>query len=122
MASSSNFGKESPSKILSEVPRDKGFHFYRSMGAYLGIYATSLEQFSKLLEKVELRSIEFHMGRGDFEKWVRSLGDAALALQLAKLRNKSPSGENLRKEVSAVVNRRLDKLRSELQHEHKIRR
>jgi len=91
------------------------------MGAYTGIYATSLGQFSQLLKKVELKSIEFHMKRKDFENWVRSLGDQALVLQLAKLRAKNLSGENLRKEVSTIVERRLDKLRGELQHEKSAR-
>ena len=108
-------GREPPSRILSEVSGDKGFHFYTGLGAYTGICATSLEQFSRLMKKVEMISIEFHMARRDFENWVRSLGDSVLALQLAKLKVKNASGENLRSELVAILEGRLDKLRRELQ-------
>jgi len=116
MATNKKSERELASKILSKVLRDKGFHFHTGIGAYTGIYATSLEQFSQLLEKVDLKSIEFHMGRTDFENWVRSLGDQVLALQLVKLKKKNPSGENLRREVRAIVKKRLDDLKRDLQH------
>ena len=108
--------REAPGRLLSEVSKDKGFHFYTGLGSYTGIYATSLEQFSRLLKRIEIESIDFHMPRRDFENWVRSLGDSVLALNLAKLKGKNASGEKLREELVKIVERRLDKLGREQQH------
>jgi hypothetical protein len=52
-------------------------------------------------------SVEFHMSRGDFEKWIRSLGDDALARNLAKLRKKGLGGEDLRARLRDTVGKRL---------------
>ncbi|MBI4258290.1 MAG: hypothetical protein HY619_04980 [Thaumarchaeota archaeon] len=111
MSRGSNFRQLAPDKILAQVPPEKGFHFHTDVEAYTGRYASSLEEFSKMLEQVDLKSIEFHLRRKDFENWVRYLGDQAIPLQLAKVRKKNLSSDKLRSEVLSIIRRRIDKLR-----------
>ena len=105
-------GGASPGKILSDVSLEKAFHFHTGIGMYTGKYATSLVHFSRILEQIDSKSIEFHLTRKDFENWIRFLGDNALSLQLAKLRKKNVAGEKLRAEVLKVVRARLDRPKS----------
>ena len=105
--------KEKAAKILFDVPPNKGFYFHSGVNEYTGQYATSLAQFSQLLESIDPKSVEFHLARRDFENWVRSLGDNALSLQLAKLRKKGLSGEQLRSETHRIVEKRLHTLEKE---------
>ncbi len=105
--------KEKAARILSDVSPNKGFYFHTAVNDYTGQYATSLAQFCQVLEQIDPRAVEFHLARRDFENWIRSLGDNALSLQLAKLRKKPLSGETLRSEVYRTVEKRLVKLEKE---------
>jgi len=58
------------SKILRTLPRDKAFYFFTSIGNYTGKSASSLEEFVKKILDVNIKSLEFHFYRGDFEKWI----------------------------------------------------
>jgi hypothetical protein len=98
--------------ILSEVKPENAFHFYSEVGSYTGKSASGLNQFGEILKTIDIRSIEFHLQRGDFEKWVRFLGDNILALQLARIRKKAPEGEKLREKICDVVSKRINKLSS----------
>jgi hypothetical protein len=106
--------KTTKDTILSEVKPENAFHFFSEVGIYTGISALSLPQFSEILKTVDVKSIEFHLQRGDFEKWIRFLGENILALQLARIRKKAPQGEILREKICDVVSKRVEKLRSEL--------
>jgi len=67
-------------KILRKVLREKAFYFFSSIGNYIGESAASLEEFVGKIREVNPKSIEFHLYRGDFEKWVDEvLGDVRLA-------------------------------------------
>lgn len=99
---------------LAEVKPENAFHFFTEVGSYTGISASSLPQFSEILKTVDLKSIEFHLQRGDFEKWLRFLGDDILALQLARIRKKAPQGEKLREKMCDVVSKRVEKLKTKL--------
>jgi hypothetical protein len=80
------------------------------LGDYTGQVATSLEDFVDMLRTVDLKSVEFHMERQDFEKWVRIVfGDEELA-QIIHLRSIFV-GENLRKELIAAITGHLDELK-----------
>jgi len=57
-----------------------------------------------------VKSVEFHSGRGDFEKWVYMLGDVELSKSLLKLRNLGLRGEKLRSELVRVVQTRVRQL------------
>jgi hypothetical protein len=97
-------------RILRRVPYQEGFRFSRGLGDYTGQVATSLEDFVDMLRTVDLKSVEFHMERQDFEKWVRIVfGDEELA-QIIHLRSIFV-GENLRKELIAAITGHLDELK-----------
>ncbi len=67
-------------RMMRRVPYQEGFRFYTSVGDFTGQVATSLEDFAEMLRTVDLRSIDFHMGRHDFEKWITDVfGDERLA-------------------------------------------
>jgi len=98
------------SGIMRTVSRHEGFHFYRDQGDATGKVATSLTEFVKQLGAVDVRSVNFHFKRRDFEKWIRDIiGDVELATKLGKIR-KATHGEKLRNELVQIVNRRLDEL------------
>jgi len=97
--------------ILQSRSTENAFNFYTGIGQYTGIFATSLADFYDKLQKVDLRSVEFHVSRGDFESWVRFLGDAELAERIRSIRDAGLSGEKLRRRVSETVRTRLRELK-----------
>ena len=102
--------QELASSILSPVPLKKAFYFYQGINHYLDVYADSLQNFVEKLQTVDLKSIEFHVPRKDFELWIRSLGDLELAKKLELLRMKNLVGEKLRKVLCETVNSRYNEL------------
>jgi len=97
-------------KILRSVSSEKAFYFYRSMGGPTGVAARSLPEFQVILRDIDNASLEFHNERGDFEKWVKMLGDDILAAQLAGLREKKPREGQLRERLVNTVGIRLNQL------------
>jgi hypothetical protein len=97
--------------ILSPLPIEKAFHFYYDINQYSGVHADSLKDFVDKIKNVDLKSIEFHIPRKDFECWVSSLGDLELSKKLGMLRIASLSGENLRKELYETLNSRYEELK-----------
>jgi len=98
-------------KILSHLPADKAFHFYTGMHQYLGIHANSLADFCDKVEKVSVKSVEFHVARRDFENWFKSLGDAELAKRMGVIHSMNLRGEDLRKKVHEAAKLRLEELK-----------
>ena len=98
---------ESAPKILRTVPMTEAFHFFTDIGKYDGKSAASLADFSEKLKTVQLKSIEFHFRRGDFERWIReTLGDEYLANEICRI-DKSVQGETLNTAVQRTVQNRL---------------
>ena len=95
---------------LRPLSIEKAFHFYYGLNQHSGVYADSLKDFVDKIQKVDLKCIEFHIPRKDFELWIRSLGDLELYKKLELLRMRHLSGENLRKEVYETVNSRYVEL------------
>jgi hypothetical protein len=105
----------SPSKILGKLPRDKAFYFFTSIGNYTGESAASLEEFLEKVRKISLKSLEFHLYREDFEKWIaQTLEDKELAQEIQNLRNMNLTGENLREQLCLTVSKRYEKIKHEL--------
>ena len=103
-------------EILRTVPYEKGFHFYISSGNYTGETATSLHDFEMKIQVVPAASVNFHLQRGDFQKWIEdTLGDAELAKRINLIELKLPV-EDLRKELLAIVQTRITALKMELPH------
>jgi hypothetical protein len=97
-------------RILRRVPYEEGFRFSRGFGDYTGDVATSLEDFVDMLQTVDLKSVEFHMERGDFENWVRVVFANEELAQIIHRRSIFV-GENLRKELVKAISDHLDALK-----------
>jgi hypothetical protein len=103
--------KQKAAKILSQVPVDKAFHFYTDMHQYTNLVAHNLAEFVDKLQKIVVKSVEFHVSRKDFENWAQSLGDGELAKRLDLIRNMNVHGEDLRTRVYEAAKHRLEELR-----------
>jgi len=103
--------EEMYSKILRALPREKAFYFFTSIGNYTGESAASLKEFMEKINKVNMKSLEFHLYRGDFEKWIiEVLEDKRLAEDIGKLQKTSLMGDQLRNQLFAIVSRRYQQL------------
>ena len=103
---------------LASIAANEPFLFYTGMGEnrYTGTMAWSLKGFVKVLQKVTIKSIEFHDLRGDFEKWAKvSLLDDVFAKELKKVRLSKLKGERLRKSIVEVCKERFEKLKQQMQ-------
>jgi len=103
----------SAARILRSVPREEAFYFFTSIGNYTGQSAASLDEFLQKIKDVNIKSLEFHLYREDFERWIdQTLGDAKLAEEIKDLRNMKVVGNALRDRLYFAVSRRLKDLKS----------
>lgn len=103
----------SPSKILRNLLRDEAFYFFTSIGNYTGQSAASLGEFVQKIREVDIKSLEFHLYREDFEKWIdQTLGDTRLATEIKRLRLRKASGNVLRGQLYNVVSKRYNDLKT----------
>jgi len=103
--------KAAVSKILRTVPSHEGFHFFKAPGDSTGKVATDLTDFGEKLRTVDIRSINFHFPRQDFEKWLRDIiGDSELSRRIGRI-GKEIHGEMLRNEIIRIVKGRIEELR-----------
>jgi hypothetical protein len=102
----------STQRILRKLPRDNAFYFFTSIGNYTGVSAASLEEFVKKILEVNLKSLEFHLYRGDFQKWIEeTLEDKNLANEIKKLQQSKLIGNDLRDSLYLMVSKRYEKLK-----------
>ncbi len=85
--------------VLHEVPGERSFYFYSGLESPLGRSANSLGQLIESIKDLPLQSIEFHMLRADFAKWISMLGDETLSKQIATIAQSGIRGERLRKRL-----------------------
>jgi len=103
----------SSSKVLRNVLREEAFYFFTSIGNYTGQSAASLEEFLQKIKDIDNKSLEFHLFREDFEKWIsQTLGDNKLADEIKILRGQKVVGNALRDRLYFIVSRRLKELKS----------
>lgn len=102
--------KECATQILDQTSREKAFHFYEAMHKPLNLYACGLKDFSEKTQTVDAASLEFHLQRGDFEKWFLSIGDTELARKMALLKATGINGEQLRARLKEIVDNRCTAL------------
>ncbi|MCW4046131.1 MAG: DUF5752 family protein [Candidatus Bathyarchaeota archaeon] len=96
-------------KAFTQVPEEAKFHFYTGIGQPTDFKAGSIQSFYETAKQVSAESLEFHLYRGDFENWLRSeIQDAALADEMAKVKNAGLKGEDLRREILKAVEARYD--------------
>lgn len=91
-------------KALTQVPEGKEFQYYAAVNKPLGVTARSLEEFCRLTKQVNYDSLEFHLYRGDFEKWLKEVqSDPVTAEEVDHLKESGFKGESLRKELWKIL-------------------
>ena len=99
------------SNILRIVPANNAFYFFTDIGQYTNKSSNYLADFCNAIQTVDVRSVEFHFKRGDFELWIReTLGDKELAYEIDRV-SKTTRGEELRTTIHQIVDARLIKLK-----------
>jgi hypothetical protein len=94
-------------KVAAPIPGNMRFNFYIAIGQPTGMSAETIREFYDFVLKVDVASLEFHLGRGDFENWFRiAVGDAEFADELAKTKKTSLKGEDLRKAIAKAAEAR----------------
>ena len=102
-----------PARTLRTLSRQNAFYFFTSVGNYTGQRAMSLEEFANKIRDVETTSLEFHLYRGDFEKWADEvLEDSELAEKISNLKNLEPVRSALRDQLHIIVSKRLEELKN----------
>ena len=100
-------------RILRTLPRKNAFYFFTSVGNYTGHKAMSLEEFAYKIRQVQIVSLEFHLYRGDFEKWADVvLEDNTLTERIKAVKLLEPRGNALRDQLDFMVSKRLEELKS----------
>ena len=103
----------SSARILRTLSRENAFYFFTSVGNYTGQRAMSLEEFANKIREVKITSLEFHLYRGDFEKWTAEvLEDSELAEKISDLKNLEPVMSALRDQLYLIVSKRLEELKT----------
>src|SRR5208337_1999416 len=103
--------------ITSSVPGEKGFHFYTNVEKPTGMFATSIFDFLEQLKKVDVKSLEFHLKRNDFQKWLREvIRDDWLAEEFEKLKALDLSADRLRIRLVEITEERCKQLSDALKH------
>lgn len=99
-------------RITRKLPRENAFYFFTSIGNYTGTSADSLEEFMKKILEVNPKSLEFHLYRGDFQKWIEgTLEDKVLSDEVKKLQQSKPLGNDLRDNLYLIVSRHYEKVK-----------
>jgi hypothetical protein len=101
------------SRMLRKLGNEEAFYFFTDIGNYTGQNACSLEEFLTRIKEIDAKSLEFHLFRQDFEKWMSStIGDARLAEDIRLLRLQKVAGSSLRNHLSLLISKRLKELKS----------
>jgi alpha-amylase len=108
---------------LATLTANEPFLFCTSIGEenFTGAMSWSLKGFMKALQTVDVKAVEFHSRRGDFESWAEhSLHDKILARQLKEIRTSKRKGETLRKALVSAAESRFKKLSKQVQTSVKL--
>ena len=103
---------------LYTLTANEPFLFYTGSGKdyFTGIMAWSLKGFVKALREVDIRAVEFHNYRGDFEPWVKhSLHDNVLSRQFGRVKTSEVKGEELRNALAKTAEDRFIMLEKQTQ-------
>jgi hypothetical protein len=108
---------------MATLTANEPFLFYTGIGEgnFTGVMSWSLKGFIKALQTIDIKAVEFHNGRGDFEGWAEhSLQDEVLSWQLEKTRIAKLRGEGLRKAIIGTAEKRFSKLSKQVQMATKL--
>ena len=90
---------------------EKGFQFFTDLAKPTALFTTSIFDFAGQLKKVDLKSLESHMKRDDFSKWLKDvIKDDTLSGEFEKLRSLGLGGEKLRTRLVGLVDKRCKEL------------
>ncbi len=106
---------ESAKKAYVSVPQERCFYFYTGTGPdkYTHMFACSLSDFRDKAMKVDAKSLEFHVQRGDVARWLKDvLGEAELSREFDRLKSSALSGEVLRSRLLRLIDNRIQSLSS----------
>lgn len=101
--------------VFKLVPSDKRFRFQTGTGPdkFTGVSASNLSDLIEKVKTVDVKALEFHVPRGDVEKWVKDvLGDDELAEKIGRIRERNLRGDALRNQLSNTINNRIKELTS----------
>jgi len=104
---------QSAKEVYTALPQEKCFHFYTGIGPdkFTKMSACSLSDFKEKTKRVDTKSLEFHVQRGDIAKWCKDvLHDAELTKEFERLRKSSVHGEALRNRISELTEARIESL------------
>ena len=103
---------------LATLTANEPFLFHRGVGEenFTGVMAWSLKGFADALKTVDLKALEFHDRRGDFDAWAEhSLQDKVLSTELTKVKSAKLRGQQLRKMLVETATKRFDDLSKQTQ-------
>jgi alpha-amylase len=103
---------------LATLTANEPFLFHTKSGKanFTGVMTWSLKGFAKALHTVDVKALEFHSRRGDFESWAEySLKDKVLARQLKEIQASKLKGTALRKAVVDAAEKRFKDLSEQVQ-------
>jgi predicted transcriptional regulator len=87
-------------KGFAAVPKEMSFHFYFGIDQPSEFKAESLEQFYREIKQIRVQSLEFHLYRGDFEKWLKDVcKEPELAIEFGSVSAMCLKDEELRVEL-----------------------
>ena len=96
-------------KAFDPVPKGMEFQFCTGIGQYTGLSAENLKDFWELVKKVDVKALEFHDSRGDFENWIRTVfNDRKFADEFIRIRKLELKGESLRTEIVRATEARYN--------------
>jgi hypothetical protein len=103
--------RETALLITSSVPVEKAFHFFIDISKPTSTFARSLFDFADELKKINSNSLEFHLKRNDFSRWLNDvIRDDWLADEFEKLRQQPLTGEKLRSRLVDLAENRCKQL------------
>lgn len=104
--------KATISRILRTVPKNEGLELYKAPGEFTGKTASSLNDLHEKLRQVDIRAVNYHFKRREFEKWIRNnIGDEELARRFGRI-DREQHGEKLRTQMMTLIKMRLDELKT----------
>ncbi|MGD6811071.1 MAG: DUF5752 family protein [Candidatus Bathyarchaeia archaeon] len=105
-----NQSRNACTDILGTLPFEEGFHFCLEGGNYTGITATSIHEFTEKLRTIDQNSIDFHMQRKDFQKWIQNeFCNKDLPKKIDQINQEKIAEEQVRQELLETINAYIKK-------------
>jgi len=97
--------------LLNGWSKERGFYFYLDERTPLGLVAKGYKDFYEAVQRVSEASLEFHLHRGDFERWFENIfGDVELAERIRQLRTRRQRGVALKKALASTMQKRIEQI------------